>query len=50
VEFNVSQSALTRGVCGGALTLNADGTVTIPSGVGLGVEVDEEFVAARRVN
>jgi len=50
VEFNVSQSALTRGVCGGALALNADGTVTIPSGVGLGVEVDEEFVQARRVN
>jgi L-rhamnonate dehydratase len=50
VEFNVSQSELTRGVCGGALALNADGTVTIPSGVGLGVEVDEEFVTARRVN
>jgi L-rhamnonate dehydratase len=50
VEFNVSQSSLTRGVCGGALALNSDGTVTIPSGVGLGVEVDEEFVAARRVN
>ncbi len=50
VEFNVSQSELTRGVCGGALALNGDGTVTIPSGVGLGVEVDEDFVAARRVN
>jgi L-rhamnonate dehydratase len=50
VEFNVAQSALTRGVCGGALTLNADGTVSIPSGIGLGVEVDEEFIAARRVN
>ena len=50
VEFNVSQSELTRGVCGGALSLNADGTVTIPTGVGLGVEVDEDFVAFRRVN
>jgi L-alanine-DL-glutamate epimerase-like enolase superfamily enzyme len=49
VEFNVSQSSLTRGVCGGALSLNADGTVSIPRGVGLGVEVDEEFVEARRV-
>jgi L-alanine-DL-glutamate epimerase-like enolase superfamily enzyme len=49
VEFNVSQSALTRGVCGGALVLNADGTVTIPTGVGLGVEVDEGFVTAHRV-
>jgi len=49
VEFNVAQSELTRGVCGGALSLNADGTVTIPRGVGLGVEVDEAFIAARRV-
>jgi L-rhamnonate dehydratase len=39
VEFNVAQSALTRGVCGGALSLNADGTVTIPTGIGLGVNV-----------
>ncbi|HEX2519291.1 MAG TPA: enolase C-terminal domain-like protein, partial [Castellaniella sp.] len=46
VEFNVAQSPLTRGVCGGALKLNADGTVTVPQGVGLGVSVDEEFVAA----
>jgi len=49
VEFNVAQSALTRGVCGGALALNADGTVSIPRGVGLGVTVDEEFVEAHRV-
>ncbi|MCI0359238.1 MAG: mandelate racemase/muconate lactonizing enzyme family protein [Planctomycetaceae bacterium] len=49
VEFNVSQSALTRGVCGGALSLNSDGTVTIPRGVGLGVQVDEAFVEAHRV-
>jgi L-alanine-DL-glutamate epimerase-like enolase superfamily enzyme len=49
VEFNVSQSELTRGVCGGALSLNSDGTVSIPTGVGLGVEVDEAFIAAHRV-
>ncbi len=48
VEFNVAQSALTRGVCGGALSLNSDGTVSIPRGVGLGVEIDEEFVEAHR--
>jgi L-alanine-DL-glutamate epimerase-like enolase superfamily enzyme len=48
VEFNVAQSALTRGVCGGALALNTDGTVSIPRGIGLGVEVDEEFVEAHR--
>jgi L-alanine-DL-glutamate epimerase-like enolase superfamily enzyme len=49
VEFNVSQSDLTRGICGGQLSLNVDGTVTIPTGVGLGVTVDEDFVAAHRV-
>jgi L-rhamnonate dehydratase len=49
VEFNVAQSMLTRGICGGALSLNRDGTVTIPMGVGLGVSVDEAFVAAHRV-
>jgi hypothetical protein len=46
----VSQSELTRGVCGGALALNADGTVSIPTRIGLGVNVDENFIAARRVN
>jgi L-alanine-DL-glutamate epimerase-like enolase superfamily enzyme len=50
VEFNVAQSPLTRGVCGGALELNADGTVTIPQGIGLGVDVDEDFIARQRVN
>jgi len=45
----VAQSALTRGVCGGMLTLEADGTVRIPDGPGLGVEVDEAFVDAHRV-
>lgn len=48
VEFNVSQSELTRGICGGALSLNSDGTVSIPSGIGLGVDVDEQFVSAHR--
>jgi len=49
VEFNVAQSSLTRGVCEGVLSLNADGTVTIPSGVGLGVEIEERFVEEHRV-
>jgi L-alanine-DL-glutamate epimerase-like enolase superfamily enzyme len=49
VEFNVAQSPLTHGVCGGALRLEADGTVAIPDGPGLGVAVDEDFVAAHRV-
>jgi L-alanine-DL-glutamate epimerase-like enolase superfamily enzyme len=49
VEFNVAQSALTRGVCGGALSLNDDGTVSIPQSTGLGVMVDEDFVDAHTV-
>lgn len=49
VEFNVAQSRLTRGVCGGALRLNEDGTVDIPNEVGLGVRVDEDFVRRHAV-
>ena len=49
VEFNVSQSGLTHGVCGGALSLKADGTVAIPDTPGIGVEVDLDFIKAHRV-
>jgi L-alanine-DL-glutamate epimerase-like enolase superfamily enzyme len=50
LEFNIAQSALTKGICGGVLELNDDGTVSIPEAPGLGVEVDEEFIQAHRVN
>lgn len=51
VEFNVSQSALTRGVTQGEpLRLEADGTVLIPDVPGGGVEVDRDFVRTHRVN
>src|SRR5215468_6109741 len=50
VEFNVSQSALTRGITRTALALAADGTVAIPDAPGIGVEVDLDFVKAHRVN
>jgi L-alanine-DL-glutamate epimerase-like enolase superfamily enzyme len=51
VEFNVSQSALTRGITRGTpFRLEADGTVLIPDRPGIGVEVDAEFIKARRVN
>jgi L-alanine-DL-glutamate epimerase-like enolase superfamily enzyme len=50
VEFNVAQSRLTRGLCAEHLRLDADGTVTIPTRVGLGVTVDEDFVRHHRVN
>ncbi len=50
VEFNVAQGELTRGVCGGAMALNHDGTVNVPTGPGLGVQVDEAFIRAHRAN
>jgi L-alanine-DL-glutamate epimerase-like enolase superfamily enzyme len=50
VEFNVSQSALTRGITRTALALAADGTVAIPDTPGIGVDVDLDFVKAHRVN
>ena len=49
VEFNVSQSPLTAGIAPTTMTLNADGCIAIPDGVGTGVEVDTDFIAAHRV-
>ncbi len=50
VEFNAAQSRLSRGVTGGEMSLNADGTLTAPDAPGLGVYVDIEFVEQHRVN
>ncbi|MBL8839837.1 MAG: mandelate racemase/muconate lactonizing enzyme family protein [Alphaproteobacteria bacterium] len=50
VEFNVSQSALTKGITRTSLKIEADGTVLIPDAVSIGVDVDEDFVRAHRVN
>jgi len=50
VEFNVSQSALTRGIAQTTFKLEDDGTVLIPDVPGIGVEVDADFVRAHRVN
>jgi L-rhamnonate dehydratase len=50
VEFNVSQSALTRGIARASFGLEPDGTVRIPDTIGIGVEVDTEFVQRHRVN
>jgi L-rhamnonate dehydratase len=49
VEFNVSQSALTRGIAPAVMALDEDGMVSVPEGPGLGVEVDRDFIAAHRV-
>jgi L-alanine-DL-glutamate epimerase-like enolase superfamily enzyme len=50
VEFNVSQSALTRGITRTELKLETDGTVAIPDEPAIGVAVDTDFVRAHRVN
>jgi L-rhamnonate dehydratase len=50
VEFNVSQSPLTRGIAQASFALAADGTVAIPDTPGIGVEVDEDFIARHRVS
>jgi L-rhamnonate dehydratase len=50
VEFNVAQSALTKGIAPAAYALDADGMIAIPDTVDGGAVVDEDFVAAHRVN
>ena len=51
VSFGVNDTIglSTVGSTAARLQHNPDGTVTIPTGIGLGVSVDEEFVAAHRV-
>jgi len=50
VEFNVSQSVLTRGIARASFDLASDGTVPIPDTPGIGAVVDLEFIKAHRVN
>ena len=51
VEFNVSQSPLTRGVTAGTpFHLDQDGMIAIPDTPGAGVAIDLDFVRAHRVN
>ena len=50
VEFNVSQSHLTRGIAQAPFKLDEDGTIAIPDTPGIGVSVDQDFIAAHRVN
>jgi L-rhamnonate dehydratase len=50
VEFNVSQSELTGGVARAPFALDAEGFLAIPDKIDIGVTVDQEFVAAHRVN
>jgi L-alanine-DL-glutamate epimerase-like enolase superfamily enzyme len=50
IEFNTSQSELTRRITTHPLKLASDGTLAIPQGPAIGVEVDEDFVRARQVS
>jgi L-rhamnonate dehydratase len=50
LEFNVSQSSLTRGIAQAPFELAEDGTVAISDAPGIGVSVDCSFIAAHRVN
>jgi L-alanine-DL-glutamate epimerase-like enolase superfamily enzyme len=50
VEFNVSQSALTRGMTSQPFALDDDGMIAIPDMAGPGVDVDEAFVQMHRVD
>jgi len=50
LEFNVSQSSLTRGIAQAPFELAEDGTVAISDTPGIGVSVDRAFIAAHRVN
>jgi L-rhamnonate dehydratase len=50
VEFNVSQSELTRNITTQPFQLAADGTIEIPDAPDMGVAVDEAFVQSRRIN
>jgi L-alanine-DL-glutamate epimerase-like enolase superfamily enzyme len=49
VEFNVSQSALTRGIAPTSFSLDEQGMIAIPTGIGAGVEIDRAFIDAHRV-
>jgi L-alanine-DL-glutamate epimerase-like enolase superfamily enzyme len=48
VEFNVAQSALSSGATRSHLQL-VDGCVAVPTGVGIGADVDSEFIAAHHI-
>jgi L-alanine-DL-glutamate epimerase-like enolase superfamily enzyme len=49
LEFNVSENSMLREVVANPFRLNDDGTITIPDGPGLGIEVNEKAVQKFRV-
>jgi L-rhamnonate dehydratase len=49
LEYNTSMSPMLRDIIANPIRMDADGTIPVPQGPGLGVEVDEEAVARYRV-
>jgi L-rhamnonate dehydratase len=49
LEYNVSTNPMLRDIIANSIRLNGDGTMDVPQGPGLGIEVDEEAVTKYRV-
>jgi L-rhamnonate dehydratase len=49
LEYNTSMSPMLRDIIANPIRMDADGTIPVPQGPGLGVEVDEEAVGRYRV-
>ena len=50
LEYNVSANPMLREVIANPLELECDGTIAVPQGPGLGIEIDEKAVAKYRIN
>ncbi len=49
LEYNVSSSPMLRDIILNPVTLNSDGTMDVPQGPGLGIEIDEKAVEYYRI-
>ncbi len=50
LEYNVSDSPMLREIIRNPVQMDTDGTIAVPQGPGLGVEIDEKAVEKFRVN
>jgi len=49
LEYNVCENPMLREIIANPLTLDPDGTIAVPNGAGLGIEIDEAAVQRFRV-
>jgi L-alanine-DL-glutamate epimerase-like enolase superfamily enzyme len=49
LEYNVSNSPMLREIIRNPVKLNPGGTISVPEGPGLGIEIDEKAVKKYRV-